>query len=142
MSLFTNFQIVKDKIDDAKSWTDKILLHKPEYTLLEYIQSSGTQWIDLGYTGSTNIEFTIKYMEVNNTSSWKCLFGSRGSNSQTNHISYYYATDNSNLNTIMMGTSGNQTIYTPSTNNASSITTVNFKDNVLTFNQRFCHIYV
>ena len=68
MSLFTNFQTVKDKIDDAKEWTDKILQYKDSDTKLEYIQSTGTQTLltDIYPNYTKKMEITFQY--VTNTS--------------------------------------------------------------------------
>ena len=46
------------------------------FTSLEYIQSSGTQWIDSGITGNQNTDFDVRYMPV--SSSQSCFaFGAR-----------------------------------------------------------------
>ena len=67
MSLFTNFQTVKDKIDDAKEWTDKILQYKDSYTELEYIESTGTQYIVTDIIPGYNKKLEVTFQYSSNT---------------------------------------------------------------------------
>lgn len=58
------------------------------YTLKSYIQTSGTQWIDTGYTPNENTR-VIADMEIGSTNPGaKCLFGTRNSASATATLAY------------------------------------------------------
>ena len=49
---------------------------RPFYTELEYLESTGTQWIDTEYIGNSNTKVEVKcYSE--NTSQNRALFGAR-----------------------------------------------------------------
>lgn len=59
------------------------------YTELEYIQSSGTQWINTGFTpkSTTRIKMSVKFLGGTTTSA---LFGARGSSSGTDTKSFTF----------------------------------------------------
>lgn len=58
------------------------------YTLKSYIQTSGAQWIDTGYTPNENTRI-IADMEIGSTNPGaKCLFGTRNSPSATATLAY------------------------------------------------------
>ena len=83
-----------------------------EYTEVEYIQSSGTQYIDTGYvpTANTKMDFSFKLLE--NTTQWSCILGSRsGSNSMyclyingTKLASNYGSTDTATYSNVFIDT--------------------------------------
>lgn len=58
------------------------------YTLLEYIESSGTQYINTGYLVKTGDEFEIR-VTSDNASANKNLFGNNSSNSSSVILDYY-----------------------------------------------------
>lgn len=82
----------------------------PPYTSkIEYLQSTGHQYIDTGYTGGLNTKIYIKTMPLDSTC-W--LGGSRGSN--TNSITLYKSTSSSNQrfgNKYVSTTYTNNTLY-------------------------------
>ena len=49
---------------------------------VEYLESTGTQWIDTGYYASnrTDIELSFQPGTFNYTAGWRCLFGARMNN--------------------------------------------------------------
>lgn len=79
MSLLTQWQSTKSKIDDALWWSDKLINHKKLYTELEYIQSTGTQWIDTGVIGASNIKIVLVGTMISSASTWNTIFGAKSS---------------------------------------------------------------
>ena len=57
------------------------------YTQLEYIQSSGTQWIDTGFDPNQNTGVTMDF-QLTAAASWQCLFGA--ANNSSNAASYAF----------------------------------------------------
>lgn len=47
------------------------------YTELEYIQSSGTQYIDTGFKPTGNTRVVVDFLAYNQTTAQQCIFGSR-----------------------------------------------------------------
>lgn len=77
MSLLTNFQSVQSKVDDANWWANRILQHKPIYTELEYIQSTGNQFIDTGYIPrATYTKYELGFMRTGISTSWSPIINS------------------------------------------------------------------
>lgn len=60
MSLLTNFQDVENKISLAKNWSNAIINHRLPYTPIQYIQSTGTQYINTGTALLSNTSWTIE----------------------------------------------------------------------------------
>lgn len=80
MSLLTNFQSVQNKIDDAKKWSDFILQHSSAITQLQYISSSGTQYINTGITFTNNtIRLECKAKGLNSPGTNKLIYGANAS---------------------------------------------------------------
>lgn len=77
MSLLTNFQSVQDKIDKADWWANNILQHKEPYTKLEYIQSTGNQFIDINYIPKTlHTKYELGFMRTGTNGLWNPIINS------------------------------------------------------------------
>lgn len=64
--LYTNLFAIKSSIENCNDQLDKILerSEQPTYTELEYIQSTGTQYIDTGFTPTNNTKLELKISDV------------------------------------------------------------------------------
>lgn len=82
-----------------------------ELPRLEYIESTGTQYIDTGIIPSNNTKLEIEY-QLTNTSGWACIIGGRGGSSSTdpdcgiwisnsNRYRFNVGLDNVELSTIV-----------------------------------------
>lgn len=72
--------IYEDKMSKVSTQNDKIL--PTEYTQVEYIESTGTQYIDTGIKLDVNYGFDIKLYTTNDivqTNVYGCIFGGRDS---------------------------------------------------------------
>lgn len=58
---------------------EEIILLPTEYEKLEYIQSTGTQWIDVGVKANQNTKAEIKFEITGNATGYNAVFGSRTS---------------------------------------------------------------
>lgn len=88
---YTNFS--KCKIDDFRIYNlaltdedvkriyqkEEIIILPTEYEKLEYIQSTGTQWIDVGVKANQNTKAEIKFEITGNATGYNAVFGSRTS---------------------------------------------------------------
>lgn len=64
------------------------------YTKVDYLQSSGTQWIDMGIAPDQNTKVILKVLATNlNGSSGVSLIGSRSSNNSSDQFFTYISTD-------------------------------------------------
>lgn len=64
------------------------------YTKVEYLQSSGTQWIDMGIAPDQNTKVILKVLATNlNGSSGVSLIGSRSSNNSSDQFFTYISAD-------------------------------------------------
>lgn len=52
-----------------------------DYTKLEYIQSSGTQYIDTGVPGDSDVRVVAEFDLLANSESTSCIFGAQGTDS-------------------------------------------------------------
>ena len=73
MIMIINTQVVK------KSSGGGGVLPK-EYQQVEYIQSTGTQWINTGYVPVSGDYFSITFKLSNNVASWTNVVGTQGDN--------------------------------------------------------------
>lgn len=58
------------------------------YTQLEYIESTGTQYIDTGVKPTSGIDVEIDF-QLNMTNGWACVFGGRDSSSNSNAVALW-----------------------------------------------------
>lgn len=64
------------------------------YTKVDYLQSSGTQWIDMGIAPDQNTKVILKVLATNlNGSSGVSLIGSRSSNNSSDQFFTYISAD-------------------------------------------------
>ena len=64
------------------------------YTKVDYLQSSGTQWIDMGIAPDQNTKVILKILATNlNGSSGVSLIGSRSSNNSSDQFFTYISAD-------------------------------------------------
>lgn len=95
------------------------------YTQLNYIQSTGTQWIDTGFkfTGST-VRYDFVY-NVPTAMNGKSLFGASDNNANWSGVEYFYGSgaNSSNYSLTYIGSSGslNQKANTPGTTYSYSL---------------------
>lgn len=76
MSLLTNFQAKQSKISTANNWCNFIIQHKASYTELEYIQSTGTQYINMGVLASwSNMRMSIDFINTQFKGNWDYFIG-------------------------------------------------------------------
>lgn len=61
---------------------------KPDYTPLDYIESTGTQYIDTGYKPNNNTRVVLDFQITNNLNAINGLFGSRNVSSATATLSF------------------------------------------------------
>ena len=108
-------QITTETIDDYANFVDSITgisLDVPSgYTIVDYIESSGTQYIDTGYVANANTKIEIKCSQVK--SAGGVVFGSRETASPTDlayalgtnagKVCFYYNTLNALNSTITTG---------------------------------------
>ena len=62
-----------------------------DYQEVEYLESTGTQYIDTGYLPNNNTKVDIKFMALDNPEGARPLFGSR-KNVETNSFTVFYRT--------------------------------------------------
>ena len=53
--------MTKEEYDRCESICDVIMGNSPLYTKVEYIESTGTQYIDTGLKGSNNTKITLRF---------------------------------------------------------------------------------
>lgn len=75
MSLLTNFQSVEDKIDTAFRYSYSIVNHQGLYRSLEYIEGTGTQYINTNVPGNAIYGLEFKYIPVALAFSWVATIG-------------------------------------------------------------------
>ena len=84
------------------------------FALVNYIQSSGTQWIDTGYIPTLNTRIELVAKVPNNTGVVNCLFGVRDEASgdpSAKGLLFYAGSTASNANTLYCQFSGSQDAY-------------------------------
>lgn len=91
---------------------------------IEYIQPSGTQFINAGINGASDISFEATYMESADTAAWKCLFGSRNT-ADNLHFGFYYSTSTAG-NNVVMGKNGGHQNYDLTFNNLNKKITASY----------------
>lgn len=77
------------------------------YRQVEYIQSTGTQYIDTGFKPNQNTGVTIDF-QLNSVSDWQCIYGARtGNNTKTyalwhsgSAFGFYYANANTTFSNL------------------------------------------
>lgn len=84
-----------DKAISKAYWGEKLVFNKitkPYYCEVEYLESTGTQYIDTGLTGNTNtkaeLSVTISTQSTGNVG----IFGSRGNSANSNLLAIGYGT--------------------------------------------------
>ena len=60
------------------------------YKRLEYIQSSGTQYIDTGFKPNQDTGITIDF-QLTSVSSWQCIVGAANNSSNTDSCSIWHS---------------------------------------------------
>ncbi len=71
-------------------------LNKEKYVFVEYLESTGTEWIDTGYYPNGNTTLTVDY-QFNSYSSTSSLVGVRGNGSSTYNNMYVLWVRDNNL---------------------------------------------
>lgn len=56
--------MTKEEYDRCESICDVITGNSPLYTKIEYIESTGTQYIDTGLKGSNNTKITLRFCTI------------------------------------------------------------------------------
>lgn len=56
--------MTKEEYDRCESICDVIMGNSPLYTKVEYIESTGTQYIDTGLKGSNNTKITLRFCTI------------------------------------------------------------------------------
>jgi len=94
MSLLTKWQAKVPVIEEAKEWSDRILQYREPHAKLEYIRSTGPQYLDTGVLPTNNYKIEIKFRcESFGSASYEggIWGGETGYNSQAFHL---YRTEN------------------------------------------------
>lgn len=104
----------------------------PEYTLVEYIQSSGTQYIDTGFVPNNNTRVVLDFQELAHTSNWRCIFGSRDTASSTNIYSLWV----NNTNKLGAYYNDGVGVYFPSSVVTTNRLCVDFNKGVVTVGEQ------
>lgn len=79
---------------NGSAWVAKQPSRLPNgYQEVEYIESTGTQYIDLGIKGDSVMTAEVDFA-VSNTGAWQAVFGTRGYNSKQGYILYIPTTGN------------------------------------------------
>lgn len=78
------------KTDDNTWSTPKSVYTKVSENLivLDYIESTGTQWIDTGVKPASDIDVEIDF-QLNMTNGWACVFGGRDNSSNSNAVALW-----------------------------------------------------
>lgn len=76
MSLLTNFNTVKDKIDRAAFWANKVVRHERADIPIQYIQATGTQYIDTGISVNNNVDIEVSFKCNTTSPDWMRVWGS------------------------------------------------------------------
>lgn len=96
------------------------------YTQIEYIEGTGTQYIDTGFNpdNNTRVDIDFQFTDTAGTSGWSCLFGAADSSSNENSFSvwlntsaleYYYGSSSKSFSV-----NGNTDRHKANLNNATA----------------------
>ena len=88
----------------APTWITKEVIQ--QHTQLEYIQSSGTQFIDTGISGGTNASYEIVFAPVSSNTAWQMYFAGTA----TPTVPKLFANNTSCTSLYVEGNSGSQTV--------------------------------
>ena len=83
------------------------------YTEIDYIESTGTQYINTGVTANSNVEFDITFATADafSTSGYGCIFGSRVSSLSSDFQLTTYTNTNYQSGTIRYGTNKDSSAF-------------------------------
>ena len=99
------------------------------YTMVEYLESTGTQYIDTGYKPNGNTAVNLKFKTEEKINQYAFLFGSRGSD-RKNQFGVFYNTSNN----IYYARYGDATDYGLG-NYSNSLTRINLGEGIYEFNE-------
>lgn len=68
---------------------------REKYVFVEYIESTGTQWIDTGFKPNQDTTIEMDY-QLTTTETYRYLFGTRGNASNNYRLMYYIVINSSN----------------------------------------------
>jgi hypothetical protein len=85
-----------------------------EYTQVDYIQSSGTQYIDMGVTPTTTTDIEINFTKGSSIINWQKIFGQ---NQEVGNKRYQLEINNQNLTSWNMTIAGTSTNFSMDANN-------------------------
>lgn len=137
--LETNLQNINKKLNKCNTTVYNILNHIPPlpYIELEYIQSSGSQYINTGFKPNSNTKIIITFMKVGNIIDYERLFGSMSNSSATTLLrsnrsnSFEYKLNNSVKTSVTINANTQYTIeatnsYIKLNNSTSNFSAVSY----------------
>ena len=99
------------------------------YTELEYIESTGTQYVDTGFVPNQDTRVVATFETENCNSNWRCVFGARTTTGNAQSLGFYLS--NTNVFSGFYGNSNNKS-FTFSGISVSGKHTVDWNKNVVT----------